>query len=191
MTSFSLPIFAKLSPKIARAERELAQMEQYYDGHSLEMAEGDWGAMSAVSLGIHNVYNVIEDILLSIARDVDGSVPTDASTRQNIVGQMAADVAGTRPALLDLDLHKALTELQGFRHLVRHTYGFDRKPHKVIENLKLLQNLFPEFIAAVTELEKTMREGDDHDSRDGPSGGPGTTTGHGILDAVMGLPLTS
>jgi hypothetical protein len=170
MTSFSLPIFAKLSPRIARAERELVQMKQYYDEHSVEVVGGDWGAISAISLGIHNVYNGIEDILLSIARDVDGSVPTGASTPQDVVGQMAAEVAGTRPALLDLDLHKALTELKGFRHLVRHTYGFERKPIKVIENLTLLQNLFPEFIAAVTELEKTMREGDDHD---GPSGGSG------------------
>jgi uncharacterized protein YutE (UPF0331/DUF86 family) len=165
MTAFSLPIFAKLSPRIARVEREL------------EVAGGDWGAMSAVSLGIHNVYNVIEDILLSLARDVDGSVPTDASTRQDIVGQMAADVAGTRPALLDLDLYEALTEIKGFRHLVRHTYGFDRKPEKVIENLKLLEKVFPEFIAAVTELEKTVREGDDHDGGDGPSGGPGRQPG--------------
>jgi hypothetical protein len=180
MTSFSVPIFAKLSLKNARAERELAQMEQYYDRHSVEVAGGDWGAMSVVSLGIHNVYNGIEDILLSIARDVDGSVPTGAYTPQDVLDQMAAEVAGTRPALLNLDLHKALTKLKGFRHLVRHTYGFDRKPDKVIENLKLLQNVFPAFIAAVTELEKTMREGDGHDSRDSPSGGPGTTTGHGI-----------
>jgi uncharacterized protein YutE (UPF0331/DUF86 family) len=172
MTSFSLPVFAKLSPKIVRAERELAQMEQYYDRHSVEVARGDWGAMSVVSLGIHNVYNGIEDILLSIARDVDGSVPTGASTPQDVVGQMAAEIAGTRPALLDRDLHEALTELKGFRHLVRHTYGFERKPDKVIENLKLLQNVFPAFIAAVTELEKTMREGGDHDGADGPSGGP-------------------
>jgi uncharacterized protein YutE (UPF0331/DUF86 family) len=172
MTSFSLPVFSRLSPKIARAERELAQMERYYRSHSSEVAEGDWGAISAVSSGIHNVYNGIEDILLSIARDVDGSVPTGASAPQDVLGQMAAEVAGTRPALLDLDLHEALTELNGFRHLVRHRYGFDRKPDKVIENLKLLQNVFPAFIAAVTELERTMREGDDHDGGDGVSGGP-------------------
>jgi uncharacterized protein YutE (UPF0331/DUF86 family) len=128
--------------------------------------------MSAVSSGIHNVYNGIEDILLSIARDVDDSVPTGPSAHQDVLDQMAAEVAGTRPALLDLDLHEALTELNGFRHLVRHRYSFDLKPDKVIENLKLLQNVFPAFIAAVTELERTMREGDDHDGGDGVSGGP-------------------
>jgi len=170
MTSFSLPVFARLSPKIARAERELAQMGQYYESHSVEVADGDWGAMSAVSSGIHNVYNGIEDVLLSIARDVDDAVPTGASAHQDVLDQMAADVAGTRPALLDRGLYEALTELKGFRHLVRHRYGFDLKPDKVIENLQLLQNIFPAFIAAVTELERTMREGDDHDGA--VSGGP-------------------
>ena len=170
MTSFSLPVFARLSPKIARAERELAQMVQYYESHSVEVADGDWGAMSAVSSGIHNVYNGIEDILLSIARDVDDAIPTGASAHQDVLDQMAADVAGTRPPLLERGLYEVLTELKGFRYLVRHRYGSDLKPDKVIENLKLLQNVFPAFIAAVTELERTMRDGDDHDSA--VSGGP-------------------
>jgi uncharacterized protein YutE (UPF0331/DUF86 family) len=172
MTSFSLPVFSRLSPKINRAERELAQIEQYCDSNSSEVAAGDWGAMSAVSLGIHNVYNGIEDILLSLARDIDDSVPTGASARQDVLDQMAAEVAGTRPALLDLDLYEALTELKGFRHLVRHRYGFDLKTDKVIENLALLQKVFPVFIDAVTELERAMREGDDHNGDGGLSGGP-------------------
>lgn len=148
----------------------LAQMGQCYESHSVEVADGDWGAMSAVSSGIHNVYNGIEDILLSVARDVDDAVPTGASAHQGVLDQMAADVAGTRPALLDRGLYEALTELKGFRDLVRHRYGFDLKPNKVIENLKLLQTVFPAVIAAVTELERTLREGDDHES--GVSSGP-------------------
>jgi hypothetical protein len=98
MTSFSLPVFSRLSPKINRAERELAQIERYCDSNSSEVAAGDWGAMSAVSLGIHNVYNGIEDILLSLARDIDDSVPTGASAHQDVLDQMAAEVAGTRGA---------------------------------------------------------------------------------------------
>lgn len=161
MTSFSLPIFSRLSPKITRAERELEQMLGYYESHAAAVADGDWGAMSAVSSGIHNVYNGIEDILFSLARDVDDSVPSGASAHQDVLDQMAADVIGTRPALLNLELHESLTELKGFRHLARHKYGFDLKPDKVIDNLKLLQTAFPSFIDAVNVLERAMREGDD------------------------------
>lgn len=158
MTSFSLPEFAKLSPRIARAERELAQMNQYYANHSAEVACGDWGAVAAVSSGIHNVYYGMEDILLSIARDVDDSVPTGYSAHQDVLDQMAAEIAGTRPALLDLDLYDALLELKGFRHLVRHKYGFDLKPDKVVANLELLKSTFPAFVDAVIRLEKKMKD---------------------------------
>ncbi len=167
MTSFSLPEFAKLSPRIARAERELAQMEQYYASHSAEVADGDWGAVAAVSSGIHNVYNGIEDILLSIARDVDDYVPTGGSAHQDILDQMAAEITGTRPALLDLELYDALFELKGFRHLVRHKYGFDLKPDKVATNLELLKSAFPAFIDAVIRLERAMTSGDDQDGGNG------------------------
>ena len=78
MTSFSLPEFAKLTPRIARTMRELSQMEAYYQAHSDELLTGEWGALAAVSSGIHNVYNGIEDILLSIAKDIDDYVPTEA-----------------------------------------------------------------------------------------------------------------
>lgn len=160
MTSFSLSAFAKLSPRIARAARELAQMELYYASHSAELANGDWGPLAAVSSGIHNVYNGIEDILLAIAKDVDDYVPTGASAHQDILDQMAAEIAGTRPALLGTELYNALFEIKGFRHLVRHKYGFDLKPDRVAANMELLKSAFPAFIDAVARLETAMRNGD-------------------------------
>jgi hypothetical protein len=172
MTSFSLPVFSRLSPKINRAERELAQIERYCDSNSPEVAAGDWGAMSAVSLGIHNVYNGIEDILLSLARDIDDSVPTGAlrpSGRPRPDGggscRNASGAARSRPL-------GGSHGTQGISPLVRHRYGFDLKTDKVIENLALLQKVFPVFIDAVTELERAMREGDDHNGDGGLSGGP-------------------
>ena len=158
MIAFSVPAFARLSPKISRAERELIQIDEYYRGHSELVSDGDWGALAAVSLGIHNVYNGIEDILLGIAKDVDGSVPTGATMHQDILDQMAADVSGIRPALLAERLYVALGELKGFRHLVRHRYGFDLKAEKVIENLHRLQDIFPALLEAVVGLEKAMAQ---------------------------------
>ncbi|MBB5535961.1 hypothetical protein [Rhizobium giardinii] len=119
--------------------------------------------MAAVSSGIHNVYNGIEDVLLSAAKDVDDYVPTDGSVHQDILDQRSAEIAGTRPALLEIQLYDALCEIKRFRHLVRHKYGFDLKPDKVVTNLELLKSAFPAFIDAVIRLERAMRNGDDHD----------------------------
>ncbi|OLP62638.1 hypothetical protein BJF93_12505 [Xaviernesmea oryzae] len=133
-------------------------MAHYYEAHSHEVLAGDWGAVSAVAAGIHNVYNGIEDILLSIARDVDDYVPTGGSAHQDILDQMAAAINGRRPALLNLSLYDHLFELKAFRHLVRHKYGFDLKPEKVAANFDLINAIFPEFIDAVVSLEKAMLE---------------------------------
>jgi uncharacterized protein YutE (UPF0331/DUF86 family) len=156
MASFSVPAFAKLSPRISRAERELLQLEDYFRRHVDEVSGGDWGALSAVSLGVHNIYNGIEDILTSLARDVDDFVPVGPAAHQDILDQMAAEVGGIRPALLDPQLYETLTEIKGFRHLVRHKYGFDLKSEKVVENVERIRHAFPAFVEAVVTLERVM-----------------------------------
>lgn len=114
-----------------------------------------------MSLGIHNVYNGIEDILMSLARDLDGSAPSGPTVHQDILDQMAAAIADRRPPVLSAKLHEDLTELKGFRHLVRHKYGFDLKPEKVIDNIRLLQNAYPAFVRCPEDLD-TLLAGDAH-----------------------------
>ncbi len=83
-----------------------------------------------MALGIHNIYNGIEDVMLSLANDIDGYVPTGEPAHQDLLDQMSAAIDGTRPALLDSKLYDLLVELKGFRHVVRHRYGFDLDPKK-------------------------------------------------------------
>jgi hypothetical protein len=120
MMPFTLAEFSRLSPRLDRCERELGQLSDFFDRHRRDVLAGDWGAVSAVSLGVHNVYNGIEDILMSLARDLDGSAPKGPTLHQDVLDQMASELAGRRPPLLSPDLHIQLTELKGFRHLVRH-----------------------------------------------------------------------
>ncbi len=89
---------------------------------------------------------------MSLARDLDGSAPTGPTLHQDILDQMASELAGRRPALLSPDLHIQLTELKGFRHLVRHKYGFDLKPEKVVDNVERLEQVFPRFAKRLRDL---------------------------------------
>jgi hypothetical protein len=110
MKTFRHPAFAKLSPKLDRAENELRLVSSYASAHQNEVSAGEWGAPGAVSPGIHNVYNGIEDILLSLANDVDGLVPRGPAVHQDVLDQMSAPIAGIRPALLGSGLYEALCE---------------------------------------------------------------------------------
>ena len=89
MRKFKHPAFAKLATKLDRATNELAEISEYLSRHEDEMSSGEWGATSAVSLGIHNVYNGIEDALLSLANDVDGLVPGGSTMHQDLLDQMS------------------------------------------------------------------------------------------------------
>lgn len=158
MTPFTLAEFSRLSPRLDRCDRELGQLSGFFARHRSDVLAGDWGAVSAASLGVHNVYNGIEDILMSLARDLDGSAPTGPTLNQDILDQMASELAGRRPALLTPDLHMQLTELKGFRHLVRHKYGFDLKPEKVVDNVERLQQVFPTFAKRLKDLHDQLAE---------------------------------
>lgn len=152
MTPFTLAEFSRLSPRLERCERELGQLADFFDRHRQDVDDGDWGAVSAASLGVHNVYNGIEDILMSLARDLDGSAPSGPTIHQDVLDQMASEISGRRPALLPPDLHIDLTDLKGFRHLVRHKYGFDLRPEKVVDNVQRLQRAYPAFVQRLTAL---------------------------------------
>lgn len=69
---------------------------------------------------------------------------------------MAAPIPGLRPALLSADLHRDLTELKGFRHLVRHRYGIELSGSKVLENVERMQRAFPSFVDALLDLERDL-----------------------------------
>lgn len=65
---------------------------------------------SALALGIHNIYNGIEDVMLSLANDIDRYVPTGESAHQDLLDQMSAKIDGKRPALIDSELYSLLVE---------------------------------------------------------------------------------
>lgn len=160
MISSSHPAFAKLGPKLMRMQRELDKLDEFLrlaDALGPEMMS-DWGRTTPVASAIANVYNGVENVLADIAKTVDGSVPTGETSHQDLLDQMQAVVRGKRAAVIDEDLHAQLTELKGFRHRVRHNYGFDFDPVRTAENLARLREAFPAFVEALRGLERSMTE---------------------------------
>ena len=157
MISSRHPAFAKIATKLDRAGQELGRIGGYLDSiKDSDRPANEWARGSALALGVHNIYNGIEDVMLNLANDIDGYVPTGESAHQDLLDQMSAAIEGTRPALLSPELYGLLVELKGFRHVVRHRYGFDLDPSKVDENLTRVRTAFPAFVEAVAVLERGM-----------------------------------
>lgn len=97
------PALAKLGPKLERVGRELANPEVFLAGYDA-LPKGQattWGRLTAIGSALHNAYNGIADVLLGIAKDVDGSLPAGATARQDLLDQTRAEIPGLRPAVLD------------------------------------------------------------------------------------------
>jgi hypothetical protein len=151
------PAFAKIATKLDRAAQELGQIDDYLKSiTSSDRPVNRWGHGSALALGVHNIYNGIEDVMLNLANDIDDYVPTGESAHQDLLDQMSAAIEGKRPALFGSDLYGLLVELKGFRHVVRHRYGFNLDLSKVDENLARVRIAFPMFVEAVAALERVM-----------------------------------
>lgn len=163
MISSKHPVFAKLATKLDRAARELGRIDTYLDSvKDSDRPVNEWARGSALALGVHNIYNGIEDVLLNLANDIDGYVPTGESAHQDLLDQMSAAIEGKRPAVLNPDLYGILVELKGFRHVVRHRYGFDLDLRKVDENVARVRVAFPAFLTAVADLESVMTKEEKH-----------------------------
>jgi uncharacterized protein YutE (UPF0331/DUF86 family) len=165
------PGFAKVATKLDRAKQELDNIDSFLNSiKDSDRPVNDWARGSALALGVHNIYNDLEDVMLSLANDIDGDVPTGESAHQDLLDQMSAAIEGRRPALLNSELYGLLIELKGFRHVVRHRYGFDLDPPKVDENLARARKAFAAFVEAVAGLERAMtEEKKDDEEPSGPS----------------------
>jgi predicted nucleotidyltransferase len=150
--SYDLIYAADLTPErleeferdLDRAGQELGKIGSYLDSiRDSDRPVNEWARGSALALGVHNIYNGIEDVMLNLANDIDGYVPTGESAHQDLLDQMSAAIDGKRPALLSSELYGLLVELKGFRHIVRHRYGFDLDLSKVEENLATVRTAFP------------------------------------------------
>ena len=82
MISIKHPAFAKLATKLDRARQELVKIDDYLNSiKGSDRHVNQWARGSALALGVHNIYNGIEDVMLSLANDVDDYVPGWASRR--------------------------------------------------------------------------------------------------------------
>ena len=163
------PAFLKLHTKLARLEQEIAKLHEFVRLVALMPTEfaSPWGTAMTVSGGVRNAYNGMEEILKTLAKDIDEYVPVGENWHQDLLDQMAAE-SDMRPAVLGNDLYEQMVILKGFRHVVNHNYGTSLKLDKVKENLEVLQQAYPLFVQAIGSFE--MAFGSAHDEQVSPNG---------------------
>jgi hypothetical protein len=131
--------FAEL---IAENEKALRRIHQGAED-SLDYA--------ALGYTLHNIYCLMENYFLRIAKFFENSL--DSETRhRDLVRRMSIEIPEVRPALLDDDSAELIDELRGSRHIFRNIYQTKLKPAKVIEANKMLPEIIKRFKKAHREF---------------------------------------
>jgi hypothetical protein len=84
----------------------------------------------SLALKLHNFYGGVEKILQLVAVELNGGLPSGADWHKRLLDRMAQAREG-RPAVVSADTAVRLREFLGFRHIVRHLYGFELDPDRL------------------------------------------------------------
>ena len=107
----------------AEIEAELATMAALGEEFASAPQGGDSYAIRARGSMLHDFYNCVERVFLRIARELNGGAPRGEQWHRQLIGDMALEIVGVRPAVVDRRLAEALSEYLRFRDVFRNVYG--------------------------------------------------------------------
>lgn len=120
--------------------------DYYYDG---------------IALNLHSFYAGVEAMFEDIARTLDGVIPDSPNWHQELLKQMAAEIAGVRPAVISVQTRYCLDEYRSFRHLVRNLYIFHLRTSRVAELCEGLRSCYAALRADAMGFMQNMQSLDE------------------------------
>lgn len=102
-------------------KRALGRIEQGADDRL------DWAALGYT---VHNIYGVIENYCLRVAKFFENGIGQDAWHKE-LLRRMTLSIGDLRPALLDDEALVLIDELRSFRHLFRNLYARPLDPERM------------------------------------------------------------
>ena len=92
----------------------------------------------ALASYLEDFYNACEKVFKVVAEELNGGVPKGENWHKTLLSDMAVKI-GKRPPVISPEMLEKLGQYLGFRHIVRHVYGFGLNAAKV----ELLAGGFP------------------------------------------------
>jgi hypothetical protein len=102
------PVFLSLHTKLARLEQEFSNLRDFVRLVAVTPKEfsSPWGTAMTIGGGVRNAYNGMEDILKTIAKDIDGYVPGGENWHQDLLDQMAPNRMSGLPFLVPISMSR-------------------------------------------------------------------------------------
>ena len=143
----------------ARLQKELSAIQLVVQAATSQVDKakrtGDHDYLQAAAFSLQNFYMGVERVFEEVAKQVDLSLPTGASSHKELLEQMGLEIVKVRPVVLRDETLDQLQDYRGFRHVAIHRYGFELKLDRVqalVEALPECYNNFLEDMQAFCEF---------------------------------------
>ena len=83
------------------------------------------GRLEACAYELARLYNILEKILERICYGFENHFDKQGDYHERLIQRLALALPGIRPAFIPKDGLRAVRELKGFRHVVRHAYDLE------------------------------------------------------------------
>ena len=107
-------------------------------------------------MAVHDAYNGVEEVMKTLAAEIDDTVPAGADWHRELLLQLAADLPEGRPAALSAAVVPDLNEGRAFRHLVRHRYGTELDRRRTLDALATMSRALPLFEQDLARLREWL-----------------------------------
>lgn len=100
-----------------------------------------------IALGkyIHDFYNTVEGIFERIEQRLEVPMPIGRSWHTHLLRQIEREIPNKRPAVVEHELARKLNRFLRFRHLYRHTYGYELQWEELQPLVEMLPEVFTTF----------------------------------------------
>lgn len=147
-----------LMAELARDQATIEALGAEFRRASGRIASGARDSLDYAALGytIHNIYGLMENSFLRIAKTFENHIEGDRWHR-DLVQRMTIQVEGMRPALLDSDAALLVDELRAFRHIFRNIYQTRLDPERVMAVARTCEKAMDAFGAATERFKGELR----------------------------------
>lgn len=127
-----IELIGRLENQIKFEFDNLERITQELDNFLDELSERLPNTIELSGIGghLHSFYMGIEKIFERIAVTLNGGLPAGESWHTLLLREMEGEIPNVRPAVIDHELALRLLEYLRFRHLFRHTYGYELRWEK-------------------------------------------------------------
>ena len=97
----------------------------------VRLSESTDGRLEACAYELAPLYNILEKILERICHSFENHFDKLGDYHERLIQRLALALPGIRPAFIPKDSVRAVRELKGFRHVVRHAYDLEFREERM------------------------------------------------------------